>query len=292
MESVSPRFAVSEGANEESSASAVSWAAITGGAFVSTAVTLLLLSLGSGLGFSSTSPWSGAGVSVTTFTVMAAIWLIVVQWIASGLGGYITGRLRTKWARLHSDEVFFRDTAHGFLAWAVSTVVVAGLLAAASASVVSGGARLASTVAAAGAAGAGQAATRSSQMMADPAGYYVDSLFRSDRPAPNGGDQDVRTEAARILAMGMTNDSVPDADKTYLAQLVAVRTGLSPDDAKKRVDDVVAQEQAAKQKARQVADQTRKAAAAGSFYTFFSLLVGAFIACVAAAIGGRQRDEI
>jgi hypothetical protein len=95
---------------------AVSWAAIPVGAFVIAAVTLLLLTLGSGPSLSSVSSWCGSGVSATSFTVMAAIWLIVVRWLSAGLRGYATGRLRTQWAGVHTHEVSFRDTAHGLLA--------------------------------------------------------------------------------------------------------------------------------------------------------------------------------
>jgi hypothetical protein len=291
MATLSDRVAIHEGVNSESSFSAVSWAAVIGGAFTSVAISLLLLTLGSGLGLSSVSPWAGANPSVTTFTLLAAVWLLIVQWIASGLGGYLTGRLRTKWANLHSDEVFFRDTAHGFLAWAVATVVVVAFLASAGSSIVSGGTRAAGMAAGGVAAGATSQGMNQSSGAIDPSSYYVDSLFRSDRPAGNTSEQEMKTEAARILALGLANDSVPDGDKAYLAQLVSARTGVSQDDARKRVDDVIAKEQAAKQKAREAADQARKAAATGSFYSFFALLVGAFIACVAAALGGRQRDE-
>src|ERR1700722_18562899 len=120
-------------------ASAVSWAAIIAGGFVIAAVTMLLLALGSGLSLSSVSPWPGSGVSATTFTVMTAIWLIVVQWLSAGLGGYVTGRLRTHWTGVHSHEVFFRDTAHGLLAWAVASVIGIGLLASGVSAIVGGG---------------------------------------------------------------------------------------------------------------------------------------------------------
>ena len=102
--------------------SAVSWPAIIAGAVVAAATSVLLLALGSGFGLASVSPWAG-GASPLTFTVMTAIWLIVMQWVASGLGGYLTGRLRTRWIGTHVHEVFFRDTAHGFLSWALATVI-------------------------------------------------------------------------------------------------------------------------------------------------------------------------
>jgi hypothetical protein len=111
--------------SEESYASAVSWGAVIGGAVAAGAITLLLVTLGSGIGLSSVSPWSSANPSATTFTLLAAVWLIIVQWLSSAAGGYLAGRLRTKWTGLHSDEVFFRDKAQGFLVWALASVLVA-----------------------------------------------------------------------------------------------------------------------------------------------------------------------
>src|ERR1700680_4665477 len=122
-------------------ASAVSWGAIIAGAFVIASIGLMLMALGSGFGLASVSPWPNSGVSATTFGVMTAIWLIVVQWVSSALGGYLTGRLRTRWPGLHTDEVHFRDTAHGFLAWAVAAVITAAVLASAVSSLVGGAAR-------------------------------------------------------------------------------------------------------------------------------------------------------
>jgi hypothetical protein len=81
----------------ESSISAIPWTAIIGGAFAAATLSLILLAFGSGFGLASVSPWPHAGASVTTFTAMTAIWLVIVQWISSALGGYLTGRLRTKW---------------------------------------------------------------------------------------------------------------------------------------------------------------------------------------------------
>ncbi len=97
-------------------ASAVSWGAIVAGAAAAAALSLILLMLGVGLGLSAVSPWARDGVSATTFGVSTIVWLTLTQLLASAMGGYLAGRLRTKWAAAHSDEVYFRDTAHGFLA--------------------------------------------------------------------------------------------------------------------------------------------------------------------------------
>lgn len=272
----------------ESPVSGIAWAAIIAGAFAAAALSLILLALGAGVGLSSASPWPGSGVSATTFTVGAAVWLIVVQWLSSGLGGYLTGRLRTKWVGIHTDEVFFRDTAHGFLTWAVAVVIGAAFLSSAASSIVGGSARVAGGVASA-AVGASEGAAQQSSNGGLTA-YYVDALYRSDHPNTNAAD--TKAETARILARAAVNGgTLPDADKTYLSQLVAAQTGLSKEDADKRVRDVLSQEQSAQGKMRQAADETRKAGAKLSFYFFFSMLIGAFIASVGGALGGRHRDE-
>jgi len=275
----------------ESATTGVAWPAILGGAFAAAALSLVLLALGSGFGLASVSPWSNSGASLTTFTLMAAVWLIIVQWLSSGVGGYLTGRLRTKWAGLHTHEVFFRDTANGFLSWAVATVVVVAFVASAAGSAVSGATHVAAGAVSGATQGATQAASQSSTNIADPSAYLVDSLFRTERPDPNASGQETRAETTRILVRGIRNGDVPAADKTYLAQLVAARTGLSQQDAEKRVDDVIAQAKAAETQARQAADAARKAGSYFSIFTGVSMLIGAFIASAAAALGGRLRDD-
>src|SRR5437762_11394391 len=141
----------------ESAVSAVSWAAIIAGAFAIAAASLILLALGAGVGLSSVSPWYNSGPSATTFGVWAAVWLIVVQWLSAALGGYLTGRLRTKWVGVHTDEVYFRDTAHGFLAWAVAAVIMAAALSSALSSAAGSVARAPGSAASAAAQGAGTA---------------------------------------------------------------------------------------------------------------------------------------
>jgi hypothetical protein len=275
----------------EAPRSAVSWGAIFAGAAVAAAVSLALMILGAGFGLSIVSPWSHSGVSAGTFAVTTAVGLVVIQWVASGLGGYITGRLRTRWVDIHTDEVFFRDTAHGFLAWCVSTLVVALLLASIAFGSASTGVQAGATVAS----GAAQGATAavSAPAPGDPTGYFVDQLFR----LPPGSElapadrADTRQEVTRIMVNGAATGTLPAADKSYLAQIVASRTGLSQADAEKRVDDVVAQVDAAAAKAKQAADAARKAGLTTAFTAFLSLLVGAFIAAVSAALGGRLRDD-
>lgn len=173
-----------------SSESAVSWGAIFAGAVAAAALSLILLILGVGLGLSSVSPWSFEGVSKETFGWSSIIWLTFTALAASGLGGYLAGRLRTKWTQLHGDETYFRDTAHGFVSWAVATLLTAGLLTSAIGGVLGAGAKVAGATAGAAASTAGVAAAGAgSAAAAAPEGdlnYWVDSLFRSaTNPGPD-----------------------------------------------------------------------------------------------------------
>jgi hypothetical protein len=282
------------GAGAAPARSAVSWPAIIAGAFVAASASLILLALGSGVGFASISPWPHRGASITTFAITTAIWLIVTQWVASGLGGYIAGRLRTRWIGTHVHEVFFRDTAHGLVTWAVATVLVAAI---ATSSVVSGigaGARAVSEGASGVAQGAAMMAPGPGGPGAPPSGpaYGIDRLFRSSGTGGTAPLQsDPRAEAGHIVANAVATGSVPDADRAYLIDQVAARTGVTQAEAQSRVDSFIAAFNEAQAKVKADADAARKAAAQASIYLALSMLIGAFIASVAAALGGRLRDE-
>jgi hypothetical protein len=290
MDRVAGEHGLSLGGREatvEAATSAISWGAIVAGGLAATAVSLILFALASGLGLAAVSPWPGSGASLTSFSVMTAIGLIVVQWIASGVGGYITGRLRTRWVGTHTHEVFFRDTAHGFITWALSTLIVTAIVATGITSVLSSLARGAATVASATAVGASQPGAG----VVSP--YNVDTLFRSAEPVANSTaiTAEARAEAARILTKSLGTGDVPTADRVYLARLVGASTGLSATDAQTRIDQVITTVKADETKARQAADAARKASAAASICTALAMLIGAFIACVAAALGGQLRDQ-
>jgi hypothetical protein len=258
----------------EPSIAGVSWPAVTAGAVVSCALTLVLLAFGIGLGLSVVSPWAGAGVSATTFKIGTGLYLVVIAMLASSIGGYIAGRLRTRWVGVHSDEVYFRDTAHGFVAWALASVLGAVLLASPASSLIGGAAS-----------GATQAAT-SAASQAGPMDGYVDTLMRSDAPASQnaGNAQESRGEMVRLFTRSFRNGSeLKPADREYVAKVVAARTGLSQADADKRVNEVVTQVKAD-------LDAARKASAQLAFWLTASLLLGAFCASLAATEGGGLRD--
>ena len=284
-------------ADESSTLSGVSWGAIFAGAAAAAALSLILVLLGFGLGFSAVSPWANEGVSAKGLGISTIVWLAATQIIASGAGGYIAGRLRVKWAYMHGDEVYFRDTAHGFLAWCVATLVTATLVAGSVSSLISGGVQAGATVAGGAASAmtqvAGSAAVNSG---GDQYGYFVDSLFRDDRPAAVSDDA-ARVTVTRIFVRSLSNNGQLTAeDRTYLAQLVAQRTNLTQADAERRVDEVYARTQQAvadaRLKAQQAADSAAKVAAWTTLWMFVALLAGAFFASLAATFGGRRRDAV
>jgi hypothetical protein len=273
--------------------SAVSWGAVAAGAASAAALSLILLILGVGLGLSSVSPWASEGINASSFGMSTILWLTLTQVLASAMGGYLAGRLRTKWADLHTDEVYFRDTAHGFLAWAVASLATAALLSSVIASILGGGVQ-------AGAALTGAAAgvARSAPDNNDgPMGYFIDSLFRHDAVTPENTDRfssKDTAEVGRIFMNVSRAEPLPAEDIRYVGQIVAQRTGLSQQSAEKRVADIYAQAQAkardVEMAARAAADKARKASAYSALWLFISLLVGAFVASLAATFGGRRRD--
>ncbi len=257
--------------------SGVSWAAVAAGAVGAAALALLLIAFGAGLGLSAVSPWSDSGVSASTFKTGTGIYLVIVAVMSSAVGGYLAARLRTKWLGVYTHEVFFRDTAHGFLAWAFATLLSATALSSATAYLANG------TAAAVG--GAAVQATGS----VNPADIYVDKLFRTssspNSATPNNANPNQsRAEVMRLWMSDFheTYDLGP-ADKAYVAQLVAARTGLSQADAEKRVNDVITE-------AKTAADNARKGAAKLSFWLTAAMLFGAFAASLAAVEGGSLRD--
>ena len=291
-----------------SNPSAVSWPAIFAGAVAAASLSLILLVLGTGLGLASVSPWASTGTSATAISWATIGWVVFVAVASSALGGYIAGRLRTRWISVHTDEVYFRDTAHGFLAWAVATLVTASVLTSAIGTILSVGAAAGTAVAAAsgtdterdpgpstGMNGSGQVNQQSA--------YTLDSLFRLS-PTGDLGTQptlgssesvrEAKSEIAGIFANSMESGKLPAEDSSYAAQLVAQGTGMSQQDAERRVNEVYdaayKKLQDAKAQAKDLAEQARKHAAYASLWIFISLLSGAFIASLMATIGGRRRD--
>ena len=266
----------------ESDHSATCWGAIVAGGVAIAALTLVLVALGSALGFSSVSPWPNSGITASTFEISTGLYFVFTALVASTIGGYISGRLRSKWTGVHTYEVQFRDTAHGFLSWALATIVGAAALGGAATYLTGNGTIV----------GGANSTTD----------YYVAQLMRPSAPqqgaaaptsstpaaaatsqAPAGGQAE-RQARAILVHDAAKGASVTDSDRSYLAELVSIQTGSNPADAKQRVTDVLNQ-------AKADAARARKAAASISIWLTISMLVGAFAAGLAAIEGGQLRDR-
>ena len=267
----------------EDETSTVCWGAVIAGGIAAAAVTLILLAFGVGVGFTVTSPWSDQGVSSSTLTISAGVYMVVVAMLASTVGGYLAGRLRARWNGVHQDEAYFRDTAHGFMAWAVATVLSASVLGGATTHILAGAS-----------AGAVPAATMAANNSGSPTDIYVDRMLRNDAP-PVGGAASPQlsgansttnnAELSRILASATRkNGEITAPDRAYAAKLVVMRTGVSQQEAEQRVNTAITD-------AKKAADDARRTAASLSLWLAGAMLAGAFAAALAATEGGLLRDS-
>lgn len=274
--------------------SSVSWAAIFAGAVSAAAMTLIMLILGFGLGFSVISPWQNEGVTMETIGWSTIIWLTITQIVAAGLGGYIAGRLRTRWTDINIDEIYFRDTAHGLISWAVATLLVALLILSSVGAVISGTSKAGASLAQ----GATSVVPAISEVASESSDYFTDALLRTEPGAEiaQRADGDVRDELSNILVQALRDGELNKDDKQYVVGLVANYTELDESEAEQRVDNVIERaEQAvadAEQTAREAAETALEGATFASLWIFVALLIGAYIASFMATVGGRQRDSI
>ena len=275
--------------------SPLSWSAAIAGALAATAVTFIIIALGSGIGLSFASPYSGP--SAKTITIAAAVWLLMAETMGFATGGYLAGRLRSPAYDGVIGETTFRDAAQGLLVWAIGVVAMAslagllGLFAAGAATQVASGAA------------AGLSAARGQASTSGSSDYFVDLMLRpgpstataaGQRPASDtvgiapagtqpGMSNEMRAEMGRILARSVAQGRLDDSDRAYMAQMVATRSGLSQEEAQRRVSEVEA-------KAKDAADSAAKAGAYFSFWTFMALLFGGAAATFGGILGGQLRD--
>jgi hypothetical protein len=274
-----------------------SWSAAIAGAFAATAVTFIIVALGSGIGLSFASPY-GSGASATSLTIGAAVWLVMAQTMGFAAGGYLAGRLRSPAYDGVIGETTFRDAAEGLVVWAIGVVAITALAGALGFFAAGATAHVA-----AGMSSAPRSEPATTASTSAPTEYFVDLLFRpgpgaatanGQRPAsdtvglaPAGAQpalsNEARAEVNRILVRSVAQGRLDDSDRAYLAQVVAARTGLSPDEAQRRVAEV-------ESKARDAADKATKAGAYLSFWTFMALLFGGTAATLAGMLGGSLRD--
>jgi hypothetical protein len=283
----------------------LSWGAIIAGALCAAAISLVLFAFGSAIGLSAISPWPHVGLSPTVALIIVALWTAIVQVVAFAIGGYVTGRVRNSWGSVVTHERRFRDGMHGFIVWALGLLVGAAIAVSAAGSLLRAGVQATATVAA-GTMNAATAATaaggqRGATPAATPGDVAFDYLMRpggvpaatagAPPPAANTPAQELRPSIVRTFADALGADSLPPADRTYLASLVVMRTGLSQADAEKRVDEAFQKAKDAETKARAAADKARKASVLAAFLAAATLVIACAAACAGAVTGGRHRDE-
>lgn len=264
----------------ESPRSALSWAAVFAGAIIGAALSAMLVIGGAGLGLLVASPDDMDG---TVLAVGTIVWLLLTQVFAYGIAGYVTGRLRTRWTDAAADEIYFRDTAHGFLAWALSVVIGLVLAGSAVTSMLPG-----MTQAGTHLVGGAQVEAHAQTSPHHAMGYSADALLRSDETEPVAPQ--VREEIARILGHSVMHDGLADEDRAYLLNVIVQHTDIDESTAEQRLTQVEASMESAEEHFRSAADTARETAAAFALWAFVALFVGAFVASLAATWGGRKRD--
>lgn len=271
------------------------WGPVIAGALGAAAISFLLLTFGASIGLTLSSPWPNSGVSIYAIVLAVAWWMVIVQIGSFFAGGYLAGRMRMRWNDTAA-EAQFRDGAHGFLVWAIGILVGAFILA------VTGGATLKTAAQSGSMVAAGAASGNANSLASSPVDYAVDSLLR---PVPRGSgatplgataqsqnnNPALRDEARRIFSASIKNGELTAADRDYLTDSVATRTGLPQTDAQKRVDQSIGQARDLEIQSRVAADKARKAGIIAGFLAAASLLISLAAAAAGARLGGRHRDE-
>src|SRR5262245_31730028 len=286
----------------------LSWGAIIAGALCAAAISLVLFTFGSAVGLSAISPWPHVGLSATVALIIAALWAAVVQVVGFAAGGYVAGRVRNGWGSVVPHERRFRDGMHGLIVWALGLLVGAAFAASAAGGLIHRGAQAAAAVAGSAIGAAAAPSTTTAPHAPTPADIGFDYLMR---PAPGEtaatpaagaaqpqsialrlqSQQELQPSVVRVLGDGLQAGTLAPADRSYLASLVSLRTGMSQAAAEKRVDEAFQQTKEADAKVKAAADKTRKASVLAAFLAAATLVIGCAAACAGATAGGRHRDE-
>ena len=285
IDSISGGARVATSTSDRDQSSYVDWPAIIAGIVLASAISVVFISFGSAIGLNFLDFNAREGASPIFVAIVAASWFLWVQVSSFMAGGYLTGRLRRRYHDASEHESDVRDGAHGLLVWAGAVVLGTALaISGIGAAVNTAGSALSTATEAASnlAGGAAEAV--------DPNAYFIDTLFRSQQPPANS--ETARAEAGRIFTQAALGDgTVVEEDRAYLASVVAANTGITPEEANARVDQVIGNVEQARQDALETARTARNTGILGAFLLAASLLVSAIGAFWAAQKGGNHRDE-
>lgn len=305
----------------------VSWGAIIAGAIMALAVQMVLSLLGAGIGLSAADPLHYNSPDAATYGMGAAIWWAVSSMISLFAGGWFAGHLAGSPNRTDA-------ALHGLVTWGLATILAAYVVASSVSSAVKGGASVvgaAGTAAVGGMASAAGPAKDAIQQQLQANGISMDSLksqaqqllTQTGQPAlqpdalknqanaatqqlngaaentgsPQAQQQDLQTVVQRVIASG--SDTVQQADKDALVNVVMARNGMSRQDAQQRVDQWVTTYQQARAKlaqakeeaeakAREMAQKTAEATAHAAIGAVIALLLGALAAGLGGFVSGRR----
>jgi len=257
------------------------WGPIIGGAVIATAISTILTVFGSGIGLSMVSADFERSSSATAVAIAGALWALWVMVSATCAGGYLAGRMRQPSFDADPEERKVRDATHGLLVWATGALLITFVAT----SSLFGAAK----TAASGVASATSGAASLISQNVDPLAMALDNVMRANGQQPPTAQE--RDEASRILVSSLANGKLEQGDRDYLASRLAARSGISEQDAQKRIDEAFAKVSQAKETAKQAAERARKIAVLAAFLTAAALLVGAAAASWAATLGGEHRDE-
>ena len=259
----------------------VDWPAIIAGIVLASAISVTLISFGSAVGLNFLHFGYNSAANPIFVGIAAASWFLWVQISSLMAGGYLTGRLRRRYFDATEDESDLRDGAHGLIVWAGAALLGAVIAVAGVGAVASTVCNVAATATTAASNVAGDAV--------DPNAYFVDTLFRTNQPTDATAS---RAEAGRIFAHAALGDgTVSPDDRTYLADVVAANTAITPEEAQTRVDQAIASIEKARQDTIAAARIARNTGIIGAFLIAASLLVSAIGAYWAAQKGGNHRDD-
>jgi hypothetical protein len=267
--------------------SGISWGAVLAGGLLALALAATLNILGAGFAAMSVDATARSTPDAGTFTIGAAIWMVLVYAISLFVGGYTAARLSGTFS--DTDGVL-----HGLSVWAIVLLISAMMLGNIVWGVASG------AVQATGQVLGGAASVVSSVAERAIPAVTPEALVERAQNALRGGGQPPQqmtteqrsAEIATLLQRRIADGAFTPEDRARLNALVAAEAGISEQEAAQRVQAAETEAQQTAQRieaeARAAADAAAEATYMTAFATFGALLLGALAAVLGARRGTRE----